>query len=221
MKYSKRKMIPVFSTVGGIVVFIAAGIGIRKFPLYSNRRVLIQYMKEHHPNYHIAKEEVKYDYTTGGGFFPLPETIKPCANITFDEEGFDYVVSAFDGVVTNDNYAIKKLSYEIGKFAKEGFTEVRGIENVEFSCSSLDLDNGNYNVTIAVCGQGKTPRGIGWLWDFRDNQHFNHNWKLNFEIYRDLESDYYPDSTISIHSTEKFDSKEEWYANNTYPPKYR
>ncbi len=50
---------------------------------------------------------MKYSYTTGGGFFPKPETIKPCAYITFNEEGFDYVVSAFDGVVTGDNYTIK------------------------------------------------------------------------------------------------------------------
>ncbi len=88
--------------------------------LFKTRQAIIRYVKKNHPNYHIEKEEVKYSYTTGGGFFPKPEKIKPCAYITFNEEGFNYVVSAFDGVVTGDNYTIKKLSYEIGKFAKEG-----------------------------------------------------------------------------------------------------
>lgn len=203
-----------------------------QIPLFKTRKALINYMKVTHPNYHIVKEEVKYSYTTGGGFLPQPDTITPRAIIVFNEDGFEYYVYAFDGKVTSDSYARNKLAYEIEQFAKEKFLELRGIENVEFYIPHLNDDRmlvtehtGRFRVTINVRGQGTTPREVGWLWDFyqfwRDDQPFDPDWDLDFKIYGDTDVNSTFESSISIHNTENFGSAEEWYGKNTYPPQKR
>lgn len=226
--------------IAGIVIAIIAAVVVLgknyllpwQIPLFNNRKALIYYMKKTHPNYHIVKEEVKYQYNTHGGFVPEPGSGMPSAYIVCNEEGFDYTVSAFNGKVTRDTYARHKLGYEIEEFVKKDFLEPRGIENVDFYCE-FDLDDdklpsewskytGGFRVTVSVCGQGTTPREVGWLWDFykfwRDNQRFNSDWDLKFDIYYDTNTNVCWDSTISIHNTENFGSKEAWYAKKTYIP---
>lgn len=235
---SKRGSIRVLSVIGGIAALFAVVTVLHEnylmpwqIPLYNTRGALIQYMKQNHPNYHIVKEEVKYQYNTNGGFLPKPGSGIPYADVVCDEEGFEYTVHAFDGKVTRDAYARNKLGCEI-EFAEKEFLEPRGIENVDFYCT-FDLDkvlpsewseyNDAFRVTIYVRGQGSTPREVGWLWDFygfwRDNQHFNPNWDLRFYIYSSPHTSW--DSSISIRNTENFGSKEEWYAENTYIPNPR
>lgn len=203
-----------------------------QIPLFKTRKALINYMKVTRPNYHIVKEEVKYYYTTGGGFLPQPDTITPKASVVCNENGFEYSVIAFDGEVTRDNYASCKPGFEVEEFIEKEFMEPRGIENVDFYCTFARDDElpsewseytGRFRVTVKIRGQGTTPQEVGWLWDFykfwRDNQPFNPDWNLTFDIYYDTNTNASWDSSISIHNTEKFGSKEEWYAKNTYPIK--
>lgn len=163
----KRSTICALSVLGGVCLIIAVMVVRYNLPLIKNRHVLIRYMKENHPNYHIAKEIVKYYYTTGGGFFLLPETVRPEAYITFDEDGFEYTVCAMDGKVISDTYAKHKLGHEVEKFIRNGFLEPRGIENVDFYFE-FDLDDDElpsewseytdrFWVHIHVRGQGTTP----------------------------------------------------------------
>lgn len=221
-----------------IAVIVAVGVLGKNYllpwqiPLFNTRQALIKYMKKTHPNYHIAEQKVGFSYTTGGGFLPQPDTIQPYARFVCDEEGFNYTVHAFDGKVTRDTYARQKLGHEIVEFAREGFLEPRGIENVDFYCTfNLDDDelpfewseyNDKFWVTVNVRGQGTTSQEVGWLWDFyefwRDNQHFNLKWNLKFEIYYDTKANATWDSSISISHKEHFDSKEQWYAAKTYIP---
>ncbi len=223
-----------------IVVIVVGGVLGKNYllpwqiPLFNTRQVLIKYMKSTHPNYHIAEREVMYHYA-GGTIFPKLGTGKPSAEFVCDEEGFRYFVSAYDGRVTTDTYSRHKLSYGIEEFARKGFLEPHGIENVGFYCS-FDLDNdklpsnwyrysGEFDVTIYVRGQGTTPQEVGWLWDFyefwRDNQQFSSDWSLNFEIYYDTDPYTHYDSSISIWHSLKYGSKEEWYADKTYIPNPR
>lgn len=201
-------------------------------PLYETRQALVKYMKKTHPNYHVVEREVKFSYTTGGGFFPLPETVKPYARFVCDEKGFTYIVHAFDGKVTGDTYPRHKLGYEIEEFARKGFLVPRGIDNVDFYFE-FDVDDDKLpsewskyadgvSVTISVRGQGTTPQEVGWLWDFyefwHDNQHFNSYWNLNFDIYYDTNPNAVWDSSISINHTENFGRAEYWYSEKTYIP---
>lgn len=201
-------------------------------PLYDTRQALVKYMKKTHPKYHIVKQEVRKSYTTGGGFFPLPETVKPIARFVCDEEGFQYTVFASDGKVTSDTYARGKLGYEIEEFARKGFLEPRGIENVDFYFE-FDVDDDKlpsewsaysdrFWVNINVRGQGTTPQSVGWLWDFcefwRENQRFGANWSLRFDIYYDTNKNAGWDSSISIDHTEDFGSAESWYSEKTNIP---
>lgn len=222
-----------------IIAVIAAAVALGmnyllpwQIPLFKTRQALVKYMKKTHPKYHIVEQEVRNTYTTGGGFFPLPETVKPTARFVCDEEGFQYTVSAYDGKVTTDTYPRHKLGYEIEEFARKGFLEPRGIENVDFYFE-FDVDDdklpsdwlkysGGFDVTVSVRGQGTTPQAVGWLWDFcefwRENQQFSSNWSLIFEIYYDTNTNAVWDSKISITNTENFGSAEYWYSEKTYIP---
>lgn len=225
--------------IAGIVIAIIAVVVVLgknyllpwQIPLFKTRQALVNYMKKTHPNYHITEREVKYKYNTGGGFVPKLGSGIPTARFVCDEEGFKYTVSASDGKVTRDTYARHKLGHEIKEFVKKDFLEPRGIENVDFYFE-FDLDDdklpsewsnyaGRFKVTVNVLGQGTTPQEVGWLWDFykfwRDNQRFNSDWSLVFDIYYDTNIQVW-DSRISIHNTENFDSKEAWYAEKTYIP---
>lgn len=225
----KRSTICALSVLGGICLIIAVMVVRYNLPLINNRHVLIQYMKENHPNYHIAKENVKYYYTTGGGFFPLPETVKPEAYITFDEDGFEYTVRAMGGQIISDTYAKCKLGHEVEEFLKNGFLEPRDIENIDFYFT-FDLDDdelplewsefdGRLGVRISVLGQGRSPQEVGWLWElyqfWRNSQHFSTGWGLSFDIYSDTE--YRKRScSIFIKDDDKFINQEAWYAERLY-----
>ncbi|MDE6731893.1 MAG: hypothetical protein K2J77_03350 [Oscillospiraceae bacterium] len=189
-------------------------------------------MKKTHPNYHIVEQDVRYQYNTHGGFIPESGSGVPTARFVCDEEGFKYTVSASDGEITHDTYARHKLGYEIEEFARQGFLEPRGIENVDFYCE-FDLDDdklpsewskyaGGFKVTVNVRGQGTTPQAVGWLWDFcefwRDNQQFAPNLSLKFYIYYDTNTNEAWDSSISINHTNNFAGAELWYSEKTYIP---
>lgn len=134
--------------------------------------------------------------------------------------------------MTNNTYSRHKLSYGIEEFAKKGFLEPRGIENVDFYCEfRLDDDrlpsewynySGWFDVTVYVRGQGTTPQAVGWLWDFyefwRENQQFGSYWALNFEIYSDTNPNSVWNSKISINDTDNFGSAEYWYSEKNYTP---
>lgn len=234
------QQIPRGLIIAGIVIAIIAVVGVLgknyllpwQIPLFKTRQALVKYMKKTHPNYHIVKEKVKYQYNTHGGFLHEPGSGIPNAYFVCDEEGFEYIVYAFSGKVTRDTYARDKLGYEIEEFVEREFLEPRGIENVGFYCT-FDLDDnelpsewskytGRFRVTISVRGQGTMPRDVGWLWDFYkfwcDNQRFNSDWNLMFHIYYDTNINACWDSSISISHKEYFDSKEAWYAKKTYIP---
>lgn len=221
-----------------IAVIVVAGVLGKNYllpwqiPLFNTRQALVKYMKKTHPNYHIAEREVKFIYNTHGGFVPETGSGIPTARFVCDEEGFKYTVSASDGKITHDTYTRQKLGYEIEEFARKGFLEPRGIENVDFYCT-FDLDDDElpsewsaysdrFWVNINVRGQGTTPQEVGWLWDFykfwRDNQPFNPNWILDFDIYYDTDPYSNWESSIVINHNNNFDSKEQWYAEKTYIP---
>ena len=232
---SRRQTRIILIVLGSFAAFIAA-ITILwnnyllpwQLPLHKDRKAIIEYVSEQHPNSKIAEEHIQY---RASGYFIIFE-LKPDCYITFEENGFQYRVFASHGKVYNDIYSKMKLRYEVSAFINDEFLRPRGIKNVDFY-STFDLDDdelpsewSEYNdafwVTISVRGQGTTPQEVGWLWDcykfWRDNQPFNPNWNLTFDIYYDTNPNACWDSSISIHNTEKFGSKAEWYAENTYIP---
>lgn len=237
---NKLRRIPRELKVLCVIIAVIAVLGVLgknyllpwQIPLFNTRQALVKYLKKTHPNYHIVEREVEYTYTTGGGFLPQPDTVKPCATFVCDEDGFRYTVHAFNGKVTGDTYARAKLGSEIEEFARQGFLEPRGIENVDFYFEfALDDDklpsewsgyNSKFHVTLGVRGQGTTPQEVGWLWDFyefwRDNQQFAPNWFLSFDIYYNTNNNAAWDSSISIDYTENFGSAESWYSEKNHIP---
>ena len=180
----------------GVLVFL-----LLMMPLFNARMKIINYVHEVHPESKIVKEHIKYG---GAGYFPIVE-IYPDCYITFEENGFQYLVdyNHKDKSVI-DYYKKAKLTNDVRVFINEEFFKPRGIENVNVGCqfhfnspSELPTEwseyDDSYTVTLDIHDQGSTPRGVGWIYDFykfwNENLVFPPEWYLSFYVWNAGEVD--------------------------------
>lgn len=165
-----------------------------QIPLYKDRKAIIEYVRDNHPESKIAEEHIQY---RASGYFFIFE-LKPDCYITFEDNGFQYIVQASNGEVCTDFYNPAKLTAEVRSFIDENFFKPRGIENVSVSCDfgfkeyhdavpeQWSEYNDSYTVRLIICEQGTTPYAVEWIYDFyqfwEEKMIFPPNWYLMFSI---------------------------------------
>ena len=201
-----------------------------QLPLYKDRKAIIEYVREVHPDSKIAEEHIEFGPTPGGIL-----SVQPDCYITFEVNGFQYRVFASNGKVFSDTYADKyaqmKLWSEVETFINDEFLEPRGIENVDIYCDfynkhllSSEWSEYNYSldVLLSIYEQGSTPREVLWLYEFYEfwleNQCFSPKWSLKFDIYGTSENAMY-DSSLYVSSYSNAMSAAEFYKRAYIPNK--
>lgn len=189
--------------IAGIIAVTVIGGVLRKnyllswqFPLYLDRKAIIKYVREAHPDSKIAEEHIKYK---ADGFYFFIFEIYPDCNITFEENGFQYLVDYYHKEKrVIDYYNREKLTNDVRVFINEEFFKPRGIENVDVYCnygfkspSELPTEwseyDDSYTVYLDIHDQGSTPQEVGWMYDFykfwNDNSVFPPEWYLSFTLW--------------------------------------
>ena len=231
---SRRQTRIILIVLGSFAAFIAALAVLMsnyllpwQLPLYKDRKAIIEYVRENHPNSKIAEEHIQY---RASGYFIIFE-LKPDCYITFEENGFQYRVFAGSGKVNADNFSRMKLWNEVETFINDEFLKPCGIKNVDVYCwfnadddelpsEWSEYDDG-FGVTLSVHGQGSTPQAVGWLYSFykfwRENQNYSTKWLIDFDIYSGLSQNAVWDSSLSADSDSDFKSASEMYTHVYMP----
>ena len=165
-----------------------------QIPLYKDRKAIIEYVRENHPDSKIYEEHIQY---RASGYGLIIGELKPDCYITFEENGFQYRVFSGNGRVLSDNYRRMKFWSNIEEFINDKFLKPHGIRNVDVYCS-FDTDDeelplewseydDEYEVTLRIKNQGLTPQEIGWLYSFyrfwSEEMPFSKKWYLTFDVY--------------------------------------
>lgn len=200
-----------------------------QFPLFRDKTAVVKYVNREHPGSKVVEQNVGYRVV---GYF-IPMGIETDCEITFEKNGFQYLVEADKGRVYADFYNPRKLGNEVRLFIKENFLDPRGIENVDIYCSfsfnEYDVSvpeqwsehNDYFYVQLFIRGQGTTLQDVGWIYDFykfrSKDSIFSPNWEMRINVCNANGKERYGSIFVTSNSTFKSEYKMySYYENDHY-----
>ncbi len=128
-----------------------------------NRRVILEYAREHYPNAIVVEE--KYNSAK------LLIWNNIMDYIIFNYDGLEFGITAEQGKVIVDGYSGARAIAQFDKIIQDGFLKPRGITaytSYMFVDSYREIYpyTGGLDVQLTIRDQGSTPQEFPWLYDF-------------------------------------------------------